>query len=165
MKDELLTLSDFIATLVADLKALGVDTLPDRRANVMPDARTVRYYTSLGLVSPPVIQGRKAHYGETHREQVLVVKLMQVQGMSLQDIQRRVLGMGRAERQALLSQLKPRAQPSPKLAHTYWREYFVAPGLRLQVGSDFKAEHGAKALEMIQRILKDSQEEGNAKLN
>lgn len=63
------------------------------QVRAIPDGRTVRYYTTLGLVDRPVIEGRKAFYGDRHLLQALAVKRLQGDGVGLAAIQRRLAGM------------------------------------------------------------------------
>ena len=43
-----------------------LEAQPDGRVNAAPDARTVRYYGTLGLVDRPSIVDREARYGRRH---------------------------------------------------------------------------------------------------
>lgn len=61
----------------------------DRRVAEYPDARTIRYYQTTGIVDPPGrYEGRRAIYGYTHLLQVVAVKLLQAEGHTLAQIQR-----------------------------------------------------------------------------
>lgn len=63
------------------------------RVNLVPDQRTIRYYTTKGLLAPPLsFRGRTALYGEKHLRQLLAIKRLQARGLSLVDIQQRMLG-------------------------------------------------------------------------
>jgi DNA-binding transcriptional MerR regulator len=64
------------------------------RVNIVPDQRTIRYYTTKGLLAPPLsFRGRTALYGEKHLRQLLAIKRLQARGFSLVDIQQRILGV------------------------------------------------------------------------
>ncbi|MDF1663705.1 MAG: MerR family transcriptional regulator [Planctomycetota bacterium] len=64
-------------------------SIPDDRARLCPDKRTLRYYTSLGLLGAPLcFEGRRAIYGFRHLIQVLSIKVLQVKGYSLAKIQK-----------------------------------------------------------------------------
>ncbi len=54
--------------------------------------RTVRYYVQEGLIPTPYGVGRGSHYGPEHLEELLKVKAMQEQGMTLETIRRRLSG-------------------------------------------------------------------------
>jgi len=70
----------------------------DERINAFPDARTVRYYQTLGAVDKPSrYDGRKAIYGYRHLLQVVAVKLLQARGFSLAQIQGALRGAPNAQ--------------------------------------------------------------------
>ncbi len=58
-----------------------------------PDARPIRYYASLGLLARPrAHRGRTALYGRRHLLQLVAIKRLQAQGLSLATVQERLLG-------------------------------------------------------------------------
>ncbi len=64
------------------------------RVRAVPDTRTIRYYTTLGLLKPPAeMRGRTALYSETHVLQIVAIKRLQAQDLTLSDIQRRLIGL------------------------------------------------------------------------
>jgi len=63
------------------------------RVREVPDARTIRYYTTIGVLDRPVeMRGRTAYYGRRHLLQIVAVKRLQARGMSLVDIQKNIAG-------------------------------------------------------------------------
>lgn len=61
----------------------------DGRVAERPDPRTVRYYQTIAVVQKPLrYDGRRAVYGYLHLLQLVVVKWLQAQGLSLDQIQR-----------------------------------------------------------------------------
>ena len=63
--------------------ALSVDYAgsPNGRVREIPDRRTIRYYTTLGIVDRPLeMQGRSAFYGQRHLLQLVAIKRLQAQG-------------------------------------------------------------------------------------
>ena len=61
----------------------------DRRVTAWPDARTLRYYQTCGLIAPPLrYAGRQAVYGFDHLLRAVSVKLLQAEGLSLAQVQR-----------------------------------------------------------------------------
>src|SRR5438034_5727425 len=65
------------------------------RVRDVPDGRTIRYYTTLGLVDRPVAvpgKGRTAFYGRRHLLQLVAIKRLQAQGLSLSEVQARLVG-------------------------------------------------------------------------
>jgi len=83
--DELVTLSQRL-----------IDLLPEgdsKRIRWLPNERLVRYYTTLGLLDrPAAIKGRTAFYNLRHLLQVLAIKTLQAEGLSLQECQQRLAG-------------------------------------------------------------------------
>ena len=132
-----LSLDDVVAAVEQLLQDAGADDRrPDGRVSPVPDARTVRYYTTLGLVDRPRIVDREARYGQRHILQLAAIKRMQADGARLADVQRRLYGRSDAELEALLAtaaapRRESRAQP------VAWREVEVVPGLRLVAQADW----------------------------
>jgi DNA-binding transcriptional MerR regulator len=65
-------------------------TIPptDGRVSPVPDTRTVRYYQTVGIMQKPLrYEGRNAVYGYHHLLQLIAIKLLQRQGLSLAQIQ------------------------------------------------------------------------------
>jgi len=94
--EELLTLDELCARAALAL-ADGYAGSPNDRVRDLPDARTVRYYGTLGLLDRPTIQGRTAYYGRRHLLQLVAIKRLQTNGLSLGEIQERLLGRSDAE--------------------------------------------------------------------
>jgi DNA-binding transcriptional MerR regulator len=78
----------------------------------VPDRRTIRYYTTLGLIDRPAeIQGRTAFYGLRHLLQLVAIKRLQTRGLSLAEIQHQLLGATDATLHQL-AQLPADVEPS-----------------------------------------------------
>jgi len=72
---------------------LAAATSPQLDGRVRPtlDARTMRYYQTLGIVPPPRrAGGRRAVYRSTHLVRAVTTKLLQVGGSRLRDISARL---------------------------------------------------------------------------
>src|SRR5947199_5115022 len=64
------------------------------RVRDVPDRRTIRYYTTLGLIDrPAAFRGRTALYGRRHLLQLTAIKRLQARGLSLTDVQARLVGL------------------------------------------------------------------------
>lgn len=77
-------------------RALAIDYDGARNGQVrdVPDARTIRYYASLGLVDPPAeMRGRTALYSRRHLLQVVAVKRLQAAGKALVEVQQQLVGL------------------------------------------------------------------------
>jgi len=64
----------------------------------VPDERTIRYYTTLGLVDRPAqMRGRTALYTHRHLVQLVAIKRLQAKGLTLAEIQRQLVGASAAD--------------------------------------------------------------------
>jgi DNA-binding transcriptional MerR regulator len=76
-------------------EALGDFAQDSGRVRDVPDVRTIRYYTTLGLLDRPAeMQGRTAFYGRRHVLQLVAIKRLQGQGLSLVEVQQTLAGAG-----------------------------------------------------------------------
>lgn len=65
----------------------------DERVRQAPDERTVRYYQTVGVLDRPLrYEGRVAVYGYRHLLQVVAVKALQGEGLSLAQVQAALAG-------------------------------------------------------------------------
>lgn len=72
---------------------LIVPQLSDGRIQATPDVRTLRYYQSQGIIDKPLrYEGREAIYGSVHLHQLVIIKVLQLEGYRLNQIQRRLAG-------------------------------------------------------------------------
>lgn len=91
------TIAELADASAAALDALGI-AAPNGQVRDRPDVRTIRYYSTLGLIDPPLeMTGRTAKYGSRHLMQVLAVKAAQARGVSLADAQRTLVGASEEE--------------------------------------------------------------------
>jgi DNA-binding transcriptional MerR regulator len=96
--------------------ALAVDYAgqPSGRVRDVPDRRTIRYYTTLGLVDrPSALRGRTALYGRRHLLQLVAIKRLQTQGLALAEIQARLLGRTDDDLSQVARLPPEAAQPAP----------------------------------------------------
>lgn len=80
-----LTLAELTTEVATRIASLPAQTNGQIRA--VPDARTIRYYGTIGLLEPPLMRGRVAIYGPRHLAQVVAIKRLQSAGRSLAEIQ------------------------------------------------------------------------------
>ena len=79
------TLSELAEEVAAVLR--GYEAAANGQVRAVPDERSIRYYTTLGLLDrPAAMRGRTALYGKRHLAQVVAIKRMQAAGRSLADI-------------------------------------------------------------------------------
>jgi DNA-binding transcriptional MerR regulator len=91
-ENELWTLEQ-LSERVADALTTDYDGQRSGRVREVPNGRTIRWYTTIGLVDrPAAMGGRTALYGRRHLLQLVAVKRLQAAGRPLADVQRQLLG-------------------------------------------------------------------------
>jgi DNA-binding transcriptional MerR regulator len=131
MNEKLLTIEELAAQVEALLEKQGLaDAQPDGRVSPVPDVRTTRYYTTLGLLDRPKIVEREARYSRRHVLQLAAVKALQAAGLSLAEIQERLYGRSESELDAILASMRP---VKPALRSVLWREVTLEPGLKILI--------------------------------
>src|SRR5215813_5505477 len=85
---------DELGAEVAAALAVGYEGAPNGRVRDVPDRRTIRYYTTLGLLDRPAqMRGRTALYGRRHLLQLVAIKRLQTRGLTLREVQEKLLGL------------------------------------------------------------------------
>ncbi len=108
---------------VRDVLATDPLAPPNGRIRAVPDGRTIRYYTTIGLIDrPAAMRGRTALYSERHLQQLIAIKRLQTQGLSLAEVQRALAGLP-DEELATLAGLPP-VSPAPTPASRASQEAF-----------------------------------------
>ena len=121
--EESLTLAELAATASAQLAGEGVEP-GNGQVSAQVDQRTLRYYTTLGLLDrPSARRGRTALYSRRHLAQAVAVKRLQAAGWPLADIQRRLVGLSTTELGAVSASQSP---PPPTTAAVPDRDDFWA---------------------------------------
>jgi DNA-binding transcriptional MerR regulator len=93
---------DELCAVVAEALEADYAGSRSRRGRDVPDRRTVRYYTTLGLLDRPTgLRGRQALYGRRHLLQLVLVKRAQAARHTLGQIQEEMYGRTDAELEAL----------------------------------------------------------------
>jgi len=119
----------------------------DGRVTAAPDARTVRYYGTLGLVDRPRIVDREARYGRRHLLQLAAVKALQARGLPLADVQARLYGCSNSELETLLKAVSEDAPRATAVRPLRWRELTVEPGFKIMVEDGWASRLSPAALE------------------
>jgi DNA-binding transcriptional MerR regulator len=115
--------------------ALSVDYqgAPNGRVRDVPDPRTIRYYTTLGLLDrPALMRGRTALYGRKHLRQLCAIKRLQARGLALAEIQQQLVGITARKLQDLaqvpadlepiyVTSGKQAETPTPERAGAFWK--------------------------------------------
>jgi DNA-binding transcriptional MerR regulator len=72
------------------------------QVRAIPNQRSIRYYTTLGLLDRPVeMHGRTALYGPQHLRQLVAIKRLQARGHSLAEVQEALAGASRRKLAAI----------------------------------------------------------------
>ncbi|WP_328709636.1 MerR family transcriptional regulator [Microbispora hainanensis] len=92
---------------------------PEPRANgrvrEVPNERLIRWYTTIGLLDPPLgRRGRVALYGRRHLLQLVAVKRRQAEGRSIADIQAELAGATDAMLMRVAGLTEPLPGPAPR---------------------------------------------------
>ncbi|MEO3785565.1 MerR family transcriptional regulator [Actinocorallia sp. B10E7] len=81
---------------ISELASRAADALADLEVNGrvqdVPNERLIRWYTTLGLLDPPLRRGRTARYTGRHLLQLVAVKRRQAAGRTLAEIQAELAG-------------------------------------------------------------------------
>src|SRR4051812_2534903 len=90
--EPLWTIAELTAQVALELSIASPGAL-NGRVREVPDLRTIRYYTTLGLIDRPAeMRGRTALYGRRHLLQLVAIKRLQARGLSLAELQEKLLG-------------------------------------------------------------------------
>jgi DNA-binding transcriptional MerR regulator len=128
--DGLWTIDDLSNRVAEALRAPGYDGVSNGRVRDVPDLRTIRYYTTLGLLDrPAAMRGRTAFYGRRHLWQLVAIKRLQARGLSLAQVQARVVGLSDVALRRLVafepSEPAAASAPAPSVssprAESFWR--------------------------------------------
>ncbi|HEY8145936.1 MAG TPA: MerR family transcriptional regulator [Kofleriaceae bacterium] len=88
------TIAELSERVGAALEASGYQAPANGQVRAVPDLRTIRYYTSLGLLDRPLeMRGRTALYGPRHLYQLCAIKRLQAEGRALGDVQAELAGL------------------------------------------------------------------------
>jgi DNA-binding transcriptional MerR regulator len=136
----------------------------DGRISPAPDPRTVRYYTTLGLLDRPEIVEREARYGRRHVLQLCAIKAMQAAGSPLAEIQTRLYSRTDLELEALIASVsKTRRQQPMQVRALNWREVTIEPGLKILVEEGWTPRMSETALEDRIRTVLAALKRGDSK--
>lgn len=122
---ELWTIDDLVAKVALELSRSGVGQASGRVSGA-PSLRTIRYYTTHGLLDRPLsFRGRTALYGHRHLLQLVAIKRLQSRGLSLVEVQERLLGIddeGLRKIARVSDDLGSTVQPSRESHQAFWSE-------------------------------------------
>jgi len=122
--DTVWTIEELSVRVAEALRCPGYDGVSSGRVRDVPDLRTIRYYTTLGLLDRPAsMRGRTALYGRRHLLQLVAIKRLQARGLSLAGVQEHVVGLSDAALSRLAEGPPAPQEPSPPAsrADSFWR--------------------------------------------
>jgi DNA-binding transcriptional MerR regulator len=104
----------------------------DGRIAPFPDERTIRYYQTVGTLKKPLrYEGRNAIYSYLHLLQLIVIKLLQRQGLSLAQIQSALLGSTLSDLEKIL---KPIFEEGDRTSKKLVQRFFSIQSSPLSMG-------------------------------
>jgi len=84
---------DQLTERVAAVLAADYPGQASGRVREIPNVRTIRWYTTIGLLDRPgAMRGRTALYGRRHLAQLVAIKRMQAEGRTLTEVQEQLVG-------------------------------------------------------------------------
>ena len=94
------------------------------RVRDVPDQRTIRYYTTLGLIDRPAeMRGRVALYGRRHLLQLVAIKRLQSKGQSLAELQAQLMGLTDSELGKIANlPIGPGETLPERRSETFWKD-------------------------------------------
>ena len=174
MKESLRTLrgQKYIGTVeLADVAARLISQFVPRpeRGTVsdVPAERTIRYYISEGLISPPEgRQGAASVYGYLHLLQLLMIKRLQAEHLPIRKIKEVPKNQAMEYLESLLKPSKSRrpVMPSsvptapPQLsasgaAQSAWTRVEIEPGLEVHVREDYRLSDEIRERQRLARTI------------
>lgn len=145
----------------------------DLRVQSSPDARNVRFYQTTGLLARPLrYDGRVARYGVRHLLQLIAIRALQAQGMSLSQVQVAFTGISDIELQQIIANAigakwpdrtrttaptsRPNAHASTAVASSALVAVEIAPGVIVTIDSTVCADVD-RTVSALRRALIDSE--------
>jgi DNA-binding transcriptional MerR regulator len=128
---------DELGQQVARALSVEYEGQANGRVRDVPDRRTIRYYTTLGLIDRATrMCGRTALYGRRHLLQLVAIKRLQATGLSLTQLQQRLLGLPDSQLAEIarlpgcldksLSEATP-PEPDETRSENFWQSIPVPP--------------------------------------
>lgn len=148
-KETTLSLEELSQAVTAELSRYGLlEAQQDHRVSAAPDIRTIRYYTTLGLLDRPTTVARQARYKHRHILQILAIKALQGMAMPLAEIQSRLYGRSDQELETLLASFADQRKARPPTVRVVGlREVTIEPGLKIVVDEDWSPKLDQATLE------------------
>lgn len=111
---DLWTLAELVARAAVALG--GTAEQASARVREIPDARTIRWYQTTGLIDRPLaLRGRTALYGRRQLLQLVAIKRLQAQGRTLAEIQAELAGLSTEALEPIAALPAPPATGGPEV--------------------------------------------------
>jgi DNA-binding transcriptional MerR regulator len=137
---------DQLSTQAALALSVDYDGQGNGQVREVPDLRTIRYYTTLGLIDrPTAMRGRTALYGRRHLLQLVAIKRLQARGYSLAELQQQLLGQTDAEL-ARLAQLPGLGETPQALPERRTEAFWTQPPALLAKADESELRDEAESL-------------------
>lgn len=121
MSDSRWTLSE-LNERVRDALASGYVPASNARVRAVPDRRTIRYYTTLGLIDRAELRGRTAYYDQRHLLQIVAIKRLQAEGLTLTQVQERLAGLSDLALDGLAKLPEETQAPRARRRESFWED-------------------------------------------
>jgi hypothetical protein len=128
---------DELSAGVAEALAADYPGQSNGRVRDVPDRRTIRWYTTIGLLDRPVaMRGRTALYGRRHLLQLVAIKRLQASGSTLASVARELVGATGGTLEEIAALPADLTAPAGRTAEPptrdrFWARPDVVPGVRL----------------------------------
>src|SRR5687768_1047958 len=107
------TIAELSERVSAALAEVEYEPPINGQVRAIPDLRTIRYYTTLGLLDrPAAMRGRTGLYARRHLLQLVAIKRLQAEGRSLTEVQTALAGLDDGAL-AAIAKVRSRAVPGP----------------------------------------------------
>ena len=139
--------------------AIGETEQHSARVSEVPTERTIRYYTQLGILPKPLrFEGRTAIYGERHVQLLVAVKQLQVQGLTLSEVQQKLVGISDSELKTL-SDTDPVPTPPRSTQREFWAEAPADPESKETEDIEHGFSGALRLSDSVLLVLEDLQRE------
>ncbi len=113
----------------------------------------MRCYVQEGLIPPPLGVGLRRHYDRRHLERLLLVKALQEQGLSLDEVRH-------AARRGAPALPAPAPVGVAPARRSSWTRLELLPGLELHVSSGWRVPSQARLAELARWLTQQVRREG-----
>src|SRR6266498_4163021 len=155
---------DQLAERVGAALSVDYDGQVSGRVREVPDQRAIRYYTTIGLVDrPAAMRGRTALYVRRHLLQLVAVKRLQAEGLSLARIQRELAGATNAQLERV-ARIPPAEDPATAPVVTAAATPRRASALEAEMAGEVVAMQGVRLGDGVMLLVEGSRRLGDGEV-